>query len=78
MTTTPNKVNAYGVANIDFQKKGDAATLAYLLKTMPLDVVCSHIAVALADRNDLRALYMKPLQRKINDLVWPLVDAEDT
>ncbi|NKB39636.1 MAG: hypothetical protein GKR86_01010 [Ilumatobacter sp.] len=69
----PNKVE-YGpgvYAAVD--KASEQATLCYLVKTMPLKQLCDTFGTMLAHRPDLDGRTIQELQRRINDLAWPLV-----
>ena len=66
----------YGPGTQQAAASSGAAELAHLIRCMPLKDVLNITAVMLAERQDLDGMMMQQFQRKINDMVWPLVSTD--
>lgn len=64
---------------VEIQQRGsaeDRATLARLVKDLPLTSVLNIVGSMLSDRQDLDGMAMQEFLRKVNDLTWPLITTD--
>ena len=68
-----SKIVNFGPGSLNSQRSSDTANLAYLLRVVPLDVVLNAFTTVLETRDDLDEQQMLAFQRRVNDIVWPLM-----